>query len=313
MDKLNCYDDGYSAIENTDTSGRYVVLDLRSMLSGVFANQEVAHDFDPSADCVGTISKEGKIHRAEVTPFWSHWSTGFLHSSDVVLAMSSLVAECLRPDELIVLVKRMRFHAPMRNSLDVQVQVVDDSENPQTFTPSNSQICFAASFQTSAGRTVMVQASSTANEVSRDRYWENRILADFKAGHTTRVSPLSVDGLDLVRPFNAIPGRLDLRYVDCTYPLSIVMDMFMGVGSQAHQRGLISAPGNVLLAGFENLQLPSSDDLLKGGTLYLRSCPKEAKALKNGSILPFDIQMRNTHLNRIAGGRMNLASVLKLK
>lgn len=285
-----------------------VSLDLRNLFRRAFPTAEPVRELDPASDCVGPISIDGKISRAEVQAFWSGWSTVLLHSSDVVLAMSSLVSSGLKEGEVISGANSIRFHAPMNNALDVQLQITDDPQVIQPFAQSTTKLCLTASLQTSLGRTILIQGNDTSNPITRNRRWSNGLPAKMRGIHQLCQSPFSVDGLDFSRSFDKIPGVMMLP-TDSTFVLSTVMDVFMNLVVQAHKLGIVQSAGVGVLGGCENLQLPSPEELLLGGTVYMSIGAKEQKELRNGRLLPIDFHMRNTDLKKVAGGRMNFAYV----
>lgn len=242
-------------------------------------------------------------------PFWGPWSTAFLHSTDVVLAMSPLVSSGLKEGEVITRANTVRFHTPMHHALDVQVQITDDQKVIQPFAPSAHKLCLTASLQTSLGRTVLVQGNDTAKVTARSRYWSNDLTARMRGTHQLRQSSTSVGGLDFCRPLSTIKGVIRLQPTDSTFVLSTVMDTFMWLMVQAHNLKIVESAGSGLLAGCENLQLPAADDLLRGGIVHMSIAAREQKVLRNGRLLPVDFQMRNTDLRKVAGGRMNFAYV----
>ncbi len=314
LKSMHCTDCGEGfVVEGLGEESGYlkVSLDLRSMFHRTLRAPERVRELDPGIDCVGPISIDGKISRAEVQAFWSGWSTALLHSSDVVLAMSSLVSSGLKEGEVITVANSLRFHAPMNNALDVQLQITDDPKVIQPFAQSTTKLCLTASLQTSLGRTILIQGNDTANPIARNRRWSNDLPARMRGSHQLRQSALSADGLDFSRSFDKINGVMTLQPTDSTFVLSTVMDALMNLVVQAHKLGVIQTGGFGLLAGCENLQLPAPADLFQGGTIYMSIGAQEQKALKNGRLLPVDFQMRNADLKKVAGGRMNFAYVLE--
>lgn len=308
MHGIDCGEGAVS--EQQGGQGEYVTvpLDLRGAFYQALTRPAPVREVDPARDCVGPISIDGKISRAEVQAFWSGWSTVLLHSSDVVLALSSLVASGLKEGEVISGANSIRFHTPMNNALDVQLQITDDPQVIQPFAQSTTKLCLTASLQTSLGRTILIQGNDTSNPITRNRRWSNGLPAKMRGSHQLCQSPLSVDGLDFSRSFDKIPG-VTMLPTDSTFVLSTVMDVFMNLVVQAHKLGIVQSAGVGVLGGCENLQLPSPEELLLGGTVYMSIGAQEQKALRNGRLLPVDFQMRNADLKKVAGGRMNFAYV----
>ncbi|MBP7057365.1 hypothetical protein KBB08_02650 [Candidatus Gracilibacteria bacterium] len=315
MHRIDCGEDFTVEYMGAESGGVTLSLSLgaRDSLQRVLSGPDMRRgQLDPACDCVGRISVDGKISRAEVKAFWSDWSTAFLHSADVVLAMSPLVSLGLKPGETITMANSIRFHAPMNNALDVQVQIIDDPKVTQPFAPSANKLCLTASLQTSLGRTVLVQGNDSSSAIPRNRYWRNDLTARIQGKHRLNQSALSVDGLDFVRPFDQIGGTVKLKSTDSTFVLSTVMDAFMWLVVQAYHQGLMQSPGSGVLAGCENLQLPSADDLLRGGTMHMSIGAHQQKAVRKGRLFPVDFQMRNAGSSKVAGGRMNFAFVSEL-
>ncbi len=285
----------------------------------VYANRNLMHsvlkkdDLNPGRDCVETVLEFDGVHHARVNAFWSRWSRIFLHSSDVVLALSPVIDSVIGLGDSIRIIDALKFISPMTGQLNVYAAKVEEAEGVEKLLcASSGKPAFTLTAHTRKGQKIVLVSYSTTDSVDKARYCANDPLLTVSSGfgstHYMELGPAKVQfSIPLVEErFSYDQGTSSM------FPAYLAMDVVMYIRQLLEAHGAIGNFGSVLAASFEKFQVPPLDFFEKNDAILTMVFDANKVREKKGHyILPIEFEFKTYGETAKAGGGIYNAAIPK--
>lgn len=285
----------------------------------IYADRKLIHsvikkdDLNPGRDCVETVLEFDGVHHARVNAFWSRWSRSFLHSSDVVLAISPVIDSVIGLGDSIRIIDAIKFISPMTGQLNVYAAKVEEAEGVENLLcASSGKPAFTLIAHTRKGQKIVLVGYSTTDPVDKTRYCPNDPLLTVAQGvGNTHYMELGLGKVQFSIPL--VEERFTYEQgTSSMFPAYLAMDVVMYIRQLLEAYGAIGNFGSVLAASFENFQVPPLSFFERNdGILTMVFDANRVREKKGHHILPIEFEFKPYGETAKAGGGIYNAAISK--
>lgn len=259
-------------------------------------------------DALVQAERDGVVE-AVVRPFWSNWSTDFIHGSDAVLATDGLFQHILADRGAIRSIIDLRFSREMCSDLLSFAGIVPDEEGFTRLTRAElGRPCFSLRASTTSGHTVGMVTYPTTAKVARDRSWINdgvgNIVKFVQPRDYELITTSKVRFVFAIPPttFDSLPDNVH------TFAVATAMDVIMSLRQALVMFRCTPDVGSALAVRFQNFIAPPLTFFEQGtGTVEVILDFGSSITTSSAQIYTLEFTFRSSAGGVVGGGTYNYA------